>query len=234
MSKLLPQLKSRLARLRERVCALGLRRGVLVLLAVLVLMGLMVFAHQVKSHTASQSKVATPEALPPVNQTAVLTASLNAIQATLAQVQQRLSQPATPALNASIKTTLAGVTASLSHLQASNQQHYQALSQQVGKLASTVASNQHATVKQLTTLEKLNSHQTCLSADHLPFTVRSIDWINGQAVVSVQYNHSVVPLEQHFSLAGWQLKHSDYEQQTAQFTNTQGVCAAVQLKGGFA
>ncbi len=233
MSKLLTHVHSQLVRLRALLRALGRKRLVILIGALLVLLALVAVANHLKTTTPAHHDV-IGRAPAPVNQTAVLTASLSAIQVKLSEVQQRLSQPASSTINAQVKTTLAGVMSNLSQLQTSNQQHYQALHQQVGELASTIASNQHDTVKQLTAIEKLNRHQTCLSADHLPFTVRAIDWINGQAVVSVAYNHSVVPLETHLTLAGWQLTHSDYEHQTAQFTNAKGVCAAVQLQGDFA
>ena len=57
-----------------------------------------------------------------------------------------------------------------------------------------------------------------LNPSQLPFKVVSIDAIQGRAVVSVAYNHTILPLEKDTSLAGWRLTQANFTEQSAVFS----------------
>lgn len=64
-----------------------------------------------------------------------------------------------------------------------------------------------------------HQHHKQLSPKQLPFTVKAIDNIQRSDVVTVQYNHHVIPLDESDALAGWRLKHADSSHQKAKFIN---------------
>jgi hypothetical protein len=77
---------------------------------------------------------------------------------------------------------------------------------QLQSIASSINLIQHA-------LQPVNY----IDSRALPFELVSIDVIEGNPLVSVNYNHTTIPLEAGFNLAGWQLLTANYENQTAEF-----------------
>lgn len=74
--------------------------------------------------------------------------------------------------------------------------------------------------KSLSQLLAKNKHHKRLSAKQLPFTTKAIDNIQRSDVVTVQYNHHIIPLEEGDALANWRLKHADSAHQKAKFINS--------------
>jgi hypothetical protein len=108
-----------------------------------------------------------------------------------------------------------------------------AMEQKFTALSTQLVTMQKETNKNFANLEAIDQHKKCYPASKLPFTVRSIDFINGRAVVSVAYDNSVVPLEKNFALAGWKLSSADYQTQTAVFVDPKGICAQSNLNNNF-
>lgn len=59
-----------------------------------------------------------------------------------------------------------------------------------------------------------------LPKESLPFTVLSIDSIQGTTVGSIEYDFKTIPLEEGDSLAGWKINALDYAKQCIELTNS--------------
>ncbi len=138
--------------------------------------------------------------------------TLNGIELKLARIEQRLNQvtgnessPSDQPWQAVQQQVSQGITASQ---QASQQQQNQLaqLHQQVAALQQSVAL---LTAKQ-------HPHQQ-LTPDHLPFQVTAIDNIQESNVVTLRYDHQLLPLDVGDTLAGWTLLSANSTNQSAQF-----------------
>ena len=86
---------------------------------------------------------------------------------------------------------------------------------------STQELNQQLTVIK-NELQKLQQEQhriRYISANTLPFKVMHIDNIQQNNVVTVEYNHTIFPMELGDYLAGWKLISADFTNQKAEFIN---------------
>ena len=61
------------------------------------------------------------------------------------------------------------------------------------------------------------THKHYLDADALPFKVISIDVMDGQPFVSVEYQHLMTPLAVGDALAGWKVSYADYANSAVEF-----------------
>ena len=85
--------------------------------------------------------------------------------------------------------------------------------------------------QKLTTLtHATESHPRVVSAKKMPFSVQSIDLIQGHPLVTVRYSHQWVPLRLGEHLAHWVLVKADEEHQSASFKNAKNQYARIQLK----
>lgn len=158
---------------------------------------------------------------------------LTDLQAKLANIEKMLSSRRSVVNIDKVRTDIHSLNQEITQIEQDNKAQYSALRSQITSLSSQLGSYQKTTTSKLDEIEAVKNKVKCLSASHLPFTVQSIDMVNGRNVVSVLYANMVSPLENDFTLAGWKLKSSDYEHQTARFVNRKGVCASVNLNGNF-
>lgn len=68
-----------------------------------------------------------------------------------------------------------------------------------------------------------------LKPSDLPFEVIAIDSIEGQPIVSANYDYKTTPLDVGFNLAGWELLNANYAKQRAEFVNKQHQHVVIQL-----
>lgn len=73
-------------------------------------------------------------------------------------------------------------------------------------------------------------HKETLNASVLPFQVLSVDMINGQPFVNVEFDHHIAPLSVGDVLSGWRLFSADYDSATAQFLNEHNQYVKVNLE----
>lgn len=83
--------------------------------------------------------------------------------------------------------------------------------------------------EQLFYLQKQQKHIKYLAVHALPFKVVSIDNIQQNNVVTINYNHTVFALEVDSYLAGWKLIEADFASQKCQFVNGKQQHVAVDL-----
>ena len=158
---------------------------------------------------------------------------LTDLQAKLANIEKTLSSQRSVVNIDKVRADVHSVSQEITQIEQDNKAQYSALRSQITRLSSQLGSYQKTTTSKLDEIEAVKNKVKCLSGSHLPFTVQSIDMVNGRNVVSVLYANMVSPLENDFTLAGWKLASSDYEHQTARFVNRKGVCASVSLNGNF-
>lgn len=158
---------------------------------------------------------------------------LTDLQAKLANIEKMLSSHHSVVNIDKVRADIHSLNQEITQIEQDNKAQYSALRSQIASLSSQLESYQKTTANKLDEIEAIKNKVKCLSSSHLPFTVQSIDMVNGRNVVSVLYANMVSPLENDFTLAGWKLSSSDYEHQTARFVNRKGVCASVNLNGSF-
>lgn len=158
---------------------------------------------------------------------------LSDLQAKLANIETMLSSRRSVVNIDKVRNDIHELTQEITLIERENKTQYSALRSQISLLSSQLGSYQKTTSDKLDEIEAVKNKVKCLNASHLPFTVQSIDMVNGRNVVSVLYAKMVSPLENDFTLAGWKLTTSDYEHQTARFVNREGVCAGVNLTSNF-
>lgn len=158
---------------------------------------------------------------------------LTDLQAKLANIEKMLSSHRSVVNIDKVRADIHSLNQEITQIEQDNKAQYSALRSQITSLSSQLGSYQKTTTSKLDEIEAVKNKVKCLSSSHLPFTVQSIDMVNGRNVVSVLYANMVSPLENDFTLAGWKLSSSDYEHQTARFVNRKGVCASVNLNGNF-
>ncbi len=158
---------------------------------------------------------------------------LTDLQAKLVHIEKMLSSRRSVVNIDQVRADIHGLNQEITHIEQDNKTQYSALRSQITNLSSQLDRYQKTTASKLDEIEAVKNKVTCVSRSHLPFTVQSIDMVNGRNVVSVLYANMVSPLENDFTLAGWKLASSDYEHQTARFVNRTGVCASVNLNGHF-
>ena len=159
--------------------------------------------------------------------------ALSDLQAKLANVEQMLAKNSGAIDRDKLKNDIHLMIRTLNQITLDEKQAYETLSAQIHGLSTALSHYQKTTVQKLDAMDAKNHPLKCLEPSHLPFTVQSIDRINGQDVVSVLYAAKNAALEKDFSIAGWKLVASDYEQQKARFVNRQGACVSVNLPGSF-
>jgi hypothetical protein len=76
-----------------------------------------------------------------------------------------------------------------------------------------------------------SSGKEYLDKSELPFSVNTIDVIAESPFVSVNYQHTMMPLEAGDSLAGWQLVSADYNSGTVEFKNDKNQFVDVAIQG---
>jgi hypothetical protein len=155
------------------------------------------------------------------------------LQAKLAHVEKMLSSKHSVVNIDQVKQDIKGLNQEITQIEQDNKAQYSALRLQITRLSSQLGGYQKTTTRKLDEIDAIKGKVRCLTAAHLPFTVQSIDLVNGRNVVSVMYADMVSPLENNFTLAGWKLASSNYEHQTARFISRKGVCASVNLNGTF-
>ena len=158
---------------------------------------------------------------------------LTNVQAQLADIVTLVSNSQDTADMKAIKTALSGLSEQVGSIKTEEQNRYNAIMAQYTALTQQLIANQKETNKNFTNLEAIDQHKKCYPASKLPFTVRSIDLINGRVVVSVFYDTMVTPLEKNFTLAGWQLSNANYTTQVATFVDAKGICAQSNLNSNF-
>lgn len=158
---------------------------------------------------------------------------LSDIQAKLANIEGMLSSRRSVVNIDKVRTDLHALGSEVKHIEQLDKNQYSALRSQINSLSSQLGDYQKMTSNKLNEIEDVRKGIKCLGASHLPFQIESIDMVNGRDVVSVMYASMVSPLENGFSLAGWKLKKSDYEHQSAMFVNHKGTCVSVNLGGNF-
>lgn len=156
---------------------------------------------------------------------------LTDLQAKLTNIEKMLSSRRSVVNIDKVRADIHSLNQGITQIAQDNKAQYSALRSQITNLSSQLGTYQKTTTSKLNQIEAVKNKVKCLSSSHLPFTVQSIDMVNGRHVVSVLYANMVSPLENDFTLAGWKLTFSDYEHQTARFVNRKGVCASVNLNG---
>ncbi len=135
--------------------------------------------------------------------------------------------------NAQLTTEVTQLTQQLNTNQAASQQQLGALNAQLNDLSGQVTTFSKSVNSQLAEVVEVSTGKQCLDAKLLPFAVQSIDMINGQAVVSVNYDDQVVPLQSGFSVVGWKLENTDYQKQQFTFINAKGTCVSGMVNNQF-
>ncbi len=185
----------------------------------------------VEANLANQSSSTTTSA--PSSGAHGINDDLTDLQAKLANIEKMLSSHRSVVNIDKVRADIHSLNQEITQIEQDNKAQYSALRSQITSLSSQLGSYQKTTTSKLDEIEAVKNKVKCLSSSHLPFTVQSIDMVNGRNVVSVLYANMVSPLENDFTLAGWKLSSSDYEHQTARFVNRKGVCASVNLNGNF-
>lgn len=166
-------------------------------------------------------------------ETGGLNDDLTDLQQKLANVEKMLSSRHSVINLDKVRSEINGLNQVVNQIESANKAQYNSLHSQIQDLSSQLESYQKLTASKLDEIESVNKKEKCLSASHLPFIVQSIDMVNGRDVISVLYDNMISPLENNFTLAGWRLKESDYQHQTARFVNRKGLCVNVNLNGEF-
>ena len=183
----------------------------------------------VTANLANQSESTTPGS----SESHGINDDLTDLQAKLASIEKMLSSHRSVVNIDQVRADIHSLNQEITQIVQDNKAQYSALRSQITSLSSQLGSYQKTTTSKLDEIEAVKNKVKCLSSSHLPFTVQSIDMVNGRNVVSVLYANMVSPLENDFTLAGWKLSSSYYEHQTARFVNRKGVCASVNLNGNF-
>lgn len=76
------------------------------------------------------------------------------------------------------------------------------------------------------------SEQAPPSTPSLPFTVLTLDVINEQPFLVVEWDHRIVPLSRNDAIAGWQLIDAAFDTQDITWLNPQGKKIAMKLSEG--
>lgn len=143
----------------------------------------------------------------------------------LANIEQQLNVPAapTPVDLGSVKQPLAAL-----------QNKMDSLTSQTNEIAAAIKANTGEVSKQMLKLEQeLQSvggvhHE--VDASSLPFSVQSIDNIQESNVVTVQFNHTFLPLVAGDSISGWTLIGASNTNQSAEFKNANNDYVDIDLK----
>lgn len=156
-----------------------------------------------------------------------LAENVSAMQVQLSQIAKAVQrESAKPSNDGKIESQLGLLTGSISAL--SNQLD-KTLSTSI-EAGNTLIQSQLSEVNQ--SIEAIKSSENpiqYLKPSDLPFDVIAIDSIEGQPVVSANYDYKTVALSVGFSLAGWSLEKADYGRQRAEFINPKHQHVLIQL-----
>ena len=145
-----------------------------------------------------------------------LTEEINNIDTRLAAIEQHLSENHTT--NESIENISKQITNLSAQFQTLLNQSDDNMNQHF-QFATTTLKEEISTVKSIVSdLSKQKTHHL-LPASQLPFQVLRIDMIQEQPVVTVNYNHTTLPLMIGDELTGWKLMSTNFSKQEAHFKN---------------
>jgi len=143
---------------------------------------------------------------------------LNDITAKLANIEASLSNKNAFVDIDSIKLTLASLITQINQISQSNDKTITSKITQSNDQLNT----QLKTIKSvLVDIKKQNVHHTVISSSNLPFKLVSIDNIQENDIVTINYDSHMLPLEINDYLAGWKLIKASTVNQKAEFENKQ-------------
>ncbi|OGT35645.1 MAG: hypothetical protein A3F11_06995 [Gammaproteobacteria bacterium RIFCSPHIGHO2_12_FULL_37_14] len=157
------------------------------------------------------------------NNAAVVTASknmmqnqLNDISDKLANIESSLSKKDAYVDIDTIKSTVASLITQINQI---TQKDDNAITAQITQ-GNDQLNTQLKTIKNtLSEIKQQNVHHTVIPASNLPFQVMSIDNIQENDIVTINYENHIAPLEINESLAGWRLVKANTNDQKATFEN---------------
>lgn len=189
----------------------------LIMMATFVILAVF-FITQVMLHSPSKSELKKPSVIQPTL-IARSDATLADIQTKLAMIEQQLNQQNTASTLKPMTAQLGSLHQTLVNLQQKNRQQ---MNEQLAKDNAATTGQIQALRNELATLRQLlqRNQVMVLKPEALPFRVTAIDMIQGQAVVTLQYDYKSFPIQKGDSIAGWQLNQVDYAQQKAEFIDS--------------
>ncbi len=141
---------------------------------------------------------------------------LNDISAKLANIESSLSNKDAYVDIDSIKSTVASLITQVNEI---TQKDDNAITTQITQ-GNDQLNTQLKTIKTtLSEIKQQNVHHTVIPASNLPFQVVSIDNIQENDIVTINYENHIAPLEINESLAGWRLVKANTNDQKATFEN---------------
>lgn len=227
---------------RYKILAMHLKVAIVAGIGVILLI-VLVTIFSGHHHGSASSVIASKPTIKPVSSIKKINLSesmtggvnddLTDLQAKLANIEKMLSNRRSVVNIDKVRTDIHGLNQEITQIEQENKAQYSALRSQITSLSSQLGAYQKTTTSKLNEIEAVKNKVSCLSSSHLPFTVQSIDRVNGRNVVSILYANRISPLENDFTLVGWKLTSSNYAHQSARFVNRKGVCVSVNIKDNF-
>lgn len=141
---------------------------------------------------------------------------LNDISAKLANIESSLSNKDAYVDIDSIKSTVASLIIQINQI---TQNGDKAIATQITQSSDQLNTQLKTINSTLSQIKQQNVHHTVIPASNLPFQVVSIDNIQENDIVTINYENHIAPLEINESLAGWRLVKANTNDQKATFEN---------------
>lgn len=190
-----------------------------IMIIAVVILAFIIFA--AKLHV--KEKEINVAAMPVKNTVAVVVApkntmqdQLNDISAKLANIESSLSNKDAYVDIDSIKSTVASLITQINQI---TQKDDKAIATQITQSSDQLNTQLKTINSTLSQIKQQNVHHTVIPASNLPFQVVSIDNIQENDIVTINYENHIAPLEINESLAGWRLIKANTDDQKATFEN---------------
>ena len=145
-----------------------------------------------------------------------LSVQLNSIARQVTQIRQELGNNQLQINLDSVNAELAKVSHQAEQLAAKSDD---LITNEIKSSSKQLAAKLNKITNELHKLQQERKIVTYLKPANLPFKIISIDNIQQQNIVSVNYNHTDFPLEIGDYLTGWKLVKADFASQRAEFIN---------------